>query len=258
MLDVHYMTAYRYVRLGMLPATQQGRAWVVRSDDLAAFVETPPSATERGDADWDVRLRSRMLEADSSGAWNVIEAALASGVTPIGAYEDLLVPALRSVGEMWAAGDIGVADEHAATQVGTRLVARLAPRMARRGRRRGTVIIGSTQSEMHGLALSMAADLFRHAHFDVIDLGINLPAESLAATAASTDDVIAVALSITSPGLEAELADSIAAIRGVSDVKVVVGGSGVSEVAALEAGADFYARSVGDAVVLFEEFRGEA
>ena len=37
-LDVHYMTAYRYVRLGMLPATQQGRSWVVRSDDLDSFM----------------------------------------------------------------------------------------------------------------------------------------------------------------------------------------------------------------------------
>jgi len=36
-LGVHYMTAYRYVRLGILPATQQGRSWVVRSDDLDAF-----------------------------------------------------------------------------------------------------------------------------------------------------------------------------------------------------------------------------
>jgi excisionase family DNA binding protein len=85
-LDVHYMTAYRYVRLGMLPATQQGRVWVVRSDDLADFVDAPPSTTERGDAEWDVRLLTRMLDADMSGAWSVIEAAMASGVTPTGAY----------------------------------------------------------------------------------------------------------------------------------------------------------------------------
>ena len=258
LLDVHYMTAYRYVRLGMLPATQQGRVWVVRSDDLADFVDTPPSATERGDAEWDDRLLARMLEADMSGAWSVIEAALASGVTPNGAYERILVPALRSVGDMWVAGDIGIADEHAASQIATRIVARLAPRMARRGRRRGTVVLGSTQTEDHGLALSIAADLFRHAQFDVVDLGINLPSESLGAAVASRKDVTVVALSVTNPGQEVEIARSIAAVREVSDVKVVVGGAGVSEEAALGAGADAYARTAQDAITRFEEFRQKA
>lgn len=257
-LDVHYMTAYRYVRLGMLPASQQGRVWVVKRDDLAAFAEAPPASTERGDAEWDERLLARMLEADMSGAWSVVEAALASGVTPSGAYERLLVPALRSVGDMWMAGDIGVADEHAASQIATRIVARLAPRMARRGRRRGTVVLGSTQTEDHGLALSIAADLFRNAQFDIVDLGINLPAESLAASVASRGDVMVVALSVTTPGQEVEIARSIAAVREVSDVKVVVGGGGTSEEEALKSGADAYARTAQDAVPLFEKFREKA
>ena len=258
LLDVHYMTAYRYVRLGMLPATQQGRRWVVRADDLAAFVDAPPASTERGDAEWDERLLARMLEADMSGAWSVIEAALASGTTPSAAYERLLVPALRSVGELWATGDIGVADEHAASQIATRIVARLAPRMARPGRKRGTVVLGSTQTETHGLALSIAADLFRNAQFDVVDLGTNLPAESLAASVASRDDVTVVALSVTAPGQEAEIARSIAAVREVSDVKVVVGGGGMSEEEALRAGADAYARTAQDGVAVFEGFRQNA
>jgi excisionase family DNA binding protein len=254
-LDVHYMTAYRYVRLGMLPATQQGRRWAVRREDLAAFSETPPASTERGDADWDERLLARMLEADVSGAWGVTEAALASGMTLTGAYEQLLVPALRRVGDLWVAGDISVADEHAASQVATRIVARLAPRMARPGRRRGTVVLGSTQTETHGLALSIAADLFRNAQFDVVDLGTNLPAESLAASVASRTDVTVVALSITNPGQGVEIARSIGAVRAVKDVKVVVGGGGISEEEALAAGADGYARTARDAIILFEEFR---
>ena len=258
LLDVHYMTAYRYVRLGMLPATQQGRRWVVRADDLAAFVDAPPASTERGDAEWDERLLARMLEADMSGAWSVVEAALASGTTPTGAYERLLVPALRSVGELWATGDIGVADEHAASQIAARVVARLAPRMTRPGRKRGTVVLGSTQTETHGLALSIAADLFRSAQFDVVDLGTNLPAESLAASVASRDDVTVVALSVTAPGQEAEIARSIAAVREVSDVKVVVGGGGTSEEEALRAGADAYARTAQDGVAVFEGFRQNA
>ena len=36
-LSVHYMTAYRYVREGRLPAIKEGRGWVVKSSDLNAF-----------------------------------------------------------------------------------------------------------------------------------------------------------------------------------------------------------------------------
>ena len=40
-LGVHYMTAYRYVRLGMLEATKRGRSWVVHREDLEAFRTSP-------------------------------------------------------------------------------------------------------------------------------------------------------------------------------------------------------------------------
>ena len=34
LLGVHYMTAYRYVRTGMLPAEKDGAEWRVRLTDL--------------------------------------------------------------------------------------------------------------------------------------------------------------------------------------------------------------------------------
>ena len=34
-LQVHYMTVYRYVRTGKLPATRVGSVWQVDPDDLA-------------------------------------------------------------------------------------------------------------------------------------------------------------------------------------------------------------------------------
>jgi len=37
MLDVHYMTAYRYVRLGLLPAHKAAGTWRVLLHDLRAF-----------------------------------------------------------------------------------------------------------------------------------------------------------------------------------------------------------------------------
>lgn len=211
--------------------------------------------TERGEAPWDERLLGRMLEGDVSGAWALTEAALASGITPTEAHEQLLVPALRKVGDMWEAGEIGVADEHAASQVAMRVVARLAPRMARRGARRGTVVLGATQTEQHSLASSIAADLFRGAQFNVVDLGVNLPPESLAASIDGRDDVLAVALSVTMTGQEAEIARSVAAVRAVSEATLIIGGAGTDEAGARAAGADAFARTAQDAIAILEDLR---
>ena len=43
-LGVHYMTVYRYVRLGMLPATKDGTVWRVDRNALREF-RTPQSGT---------------------------------------------------------------------------------------------------------------------------------------------------------------------------------------------------------------------
>ena len=46
-LGVHYMTAYRYVRTGRLPATRVGGQWVVDPRDLTALpAASPPGRTQ--------------------------------------------------------------------------------------------------------------------------------------------------------------------------------------------------------------------
>ena len=214
-LDVHYMTAYRYVRLGMLPARREGRSWRIRRDDLDEYLSKDEPRTRRGEADWGDRFFNRVLAADEAGAWGVVEAALSSGMTIPEAYPALLAPTMRRIGELWAAGELDVANEHAASEVVSRIVARLGPRLARRGVRRGTVVLGSTATELHSLPLAMATDLFRAAQFD-------------------------------------ELGKTLAAIRSVTDVPIVIGGGGVDEEVALELGADGWAQTGDEAVELVD------
>ena len=179
-LGVHYMTAYRYVRTGRLPARREGVQWMVDPAELARM--RPPERTTRGHgtvrSEGPAKLAARMVAGDEAGAWSVVEAALASGVDPADVYLDLLVPALEVVGEGWAAGELTVADEHRATAIALRLVGRLGPRFARRGRKRGTVVVGAPAGEQHGIPSAILADLLRGVGFEVLDMGANTPAAS--------------------------------------------------------------------------------
>ena len=252
-LDVHYMTAYRYIRLGILPARREGRSWRIRRDDLDAYMVKDEPRTQRGEADWGDRFFNRAIAADEAGAWGVVEAALSSGMSVPEAYPTLLSPTMHRIGELWAAGDLDIATEHAASEVVARIVARLGPRLARRGVRRGTVVLGSTATELHSLPLAMATDLFRAAQFDAVDLGAYLPPDSFAAFVAETDDLVAVGVGVTTPGQEDALSETLAAIRSVTDVPIVVGGGGVAEAAARELGAHGWAQTGEEAVAVVEE-----
>jgi excisionase family DNA binding protein len=253
-LGVHYMTVYRYVRLGQLPAVQEGRTWQVRVSDVDALLAGREKAPARGSVRWNTRFVNRLMAGDEAGAWSVVEAALASGMTPQGAYTDIIIPAMTTIGAKWEAGEIDVATEHAASQVTTRIVGRLGPQMRSRGVRRGTVVLGSTQTELHALPLSLVADLLRAARFEVLDLGANLPPEHFAREVGDADNVVAVAIGVTTPGQEAAIGESIAAIGEATGAPILLGGAGIDEDEALALGADGYARTGSEAVSLVESF----
>jgi trimethylamine corrinoid protein len=246
------MTAYRYVRLGMLPARREGRSWRIRRDDLDDYMAKDEPRTQRGEADWADRFFNRVLAADEAGAWGVVEAALASGMTVPEAYPTLLSPTMLRIGDSWPTGEIDIATEHAASEVVARIIARLGPRLARRGVRRGTVVLGSTATELHSLPLAMATDLFRASQFDAVDLGAYLPPDSFASFVAETEDLVAVGIGVTTRGQEDALSKTFAAIRNVTDVPIIIGGGGVDEATALELGADGWADTGEGAVELVE------
>ena len=150
-LGVHYMTAYRYVRTGRLPARRDGAQWFVDPRDLDRMQHQDQARPggRRAKADRTAILTARMIAGDEAGAWRVIDDALASGMDPAGVYLDLLAPVLRGVGAGWAAGTVTVAEEHRASAVALRLIGRLGPQFARRGRKRGMVIIGAPAGDQH-------------------------------------------------------------------------------------------------------------
>lgn len=248
-LGVHYMTAYRYVRLGVLPAVKVGGSWHVTRGDLEAFraggtAVAPVESTKRR-APWAARLESRLVAGDSSGAWGVVEAALAAGADLDEIYLDVITPAMRSIGARWAAGELDIAVEHRATGIAQRLIGRLGPRFARRGRTRGHVLIGSPAGERHSLPTSMLADLLRGEGWEVSDLGADMPTESFVSTAVNSPSLAAIGVSVSSPEGVAAAATLCAALReAVPGVAIVIGGNAVEgREHALALGATHYAGS---------------
>ncbi|MFH2073152.1 MAG: cobalamin-dependent protein [Actinomycetota bacterium] len=227
-LNVHYMTVYRYVRTGILPAVKQGAEWRVTAADLESLGTRPTAPATRGEANWSDRLKARMIAGDERGSWLVLEASMASGLAPERVYLDVLAPALREIGDAWHRGEGTIVEEHRASAVAHRLIGRLGTRFAARGRHRGRVVLGAPPGERHRLPISMVADMLRAAGFEVVDLGSDVPIESFVEAVRDTAPV-AVGVSVTGTNALAAAAAVAAAVRAESDTPILFGGWAVED-----------------------------
>ena len=254
-LGVHYMTVYRYVRHGRLAAVKSGTNWLISVEDLEAFAAVASCQAEPcrvRHTPWDERFEARLLAGDLGGSWQVVDASLAAGSDLDCIYTDVIAPALESIGRRWEAGEIGVAAEHRASAIAGRVVGRLSHRMVRRGQSRGTVAVGTSAVEQHGLPVVMVADLLRGAGFDSVDLGCNLPADCFADEISKLERLKAVVVTATTSGFDNEVRETVTAVRSKrNDVPIYVGGravTGADHAATLE--ADGYAPDAAGLVTL--------
>jgi excisionase family DNA binding protein len=252
-LGVHYMTVYRYVRIGRLPATKDGAEWRIRAADLASFTNEPKPG--RGGADWGSRLYQRLVNGDEAGSWNVIEAALASAHDATGVYTDVLGPAMRRIGAEWAEGSLDVAIEHRASAIASRLVGRLGARMRPRGRHKGTVVLGSPAGDRHSLPVAMVADVLRASGYEVTDLGADVPDESFEMAVSNSTGLVAVGIGVSVSKAIPAARRLIGRLRRAiaDDVLVLTGGAAIESAGAV--GSDFYAADAVEATEIISRER---
>jgi excisionase family DNA binding protein len=249
-LKVHYMTAYRYVRSGRLPAHQADGEWQVLVSDVEAFSAarkqrskpaTPAKRGSRAAADWVGRFETCLIAGDEVGAENLLDDALASGHDLFSLYLEVVSPALVSIGERWHRGELQIHEEHRASNIVARLFARVSARFAHRGPSRGTVVIGGPTGERHGLAITMVADLLRSRGWNVSDIGTDVPASAFAQAVNGVDQLRAVCIGVTLRESLTTARETVAAVKAVisHDVKVFAGGAAVdSDEVARSLGAD--------------------
>ncbi len=245
-LGVHYMTAYRYVRTGTLPARQSGARWMVEEADVESLrapnghPRAPRAARGAGSTRGRRQLMSRLVAGDEAGAWATVQNLLSAGAGAADIYVDVLAPALQMIGDAWEDGSLQVAGEHRASATATRLVGRLGPMFARRGRPRGTVVVGIVATDRHALPAAMLADMVRSDGFQVLDLGADTPVESFVESALEASRLMAVMVGATMRELRGGLADTVAALKAAEvGAPILVGGAAVPDAAAAASvGAD--------------------
>jgi len=227
-LGLHYMTIYKYVRSGKLAAQKNGGSWEISLTDLENFSEVKPAPSGRGNRALGKKsglFLQSILAGDQQGSWSIIQGALDVGVSVEDVICEVVVPALRSVGEEWASGRLEIFEEHRASTIVLSMLGRMQGLPQRRGRKRGTVLVACPPREAHGLPAAICAELIRTRGFSPINLGADTPIGSLVQAAIATDELVAIVLSTVSSTPQPVILDVVDNVnRALPNIPIMVGG----------------------------------
>ncbi|WP_296561330.1 corrinoid protein [uncultured Acetobacterium sp.] len=184
----------------------------------------------------------------------LVQEALDEGSAPAEVLQ-AMVESMGVVGDKFSAGEIFVPEMLIAAKAMSKGVEVLKPLMAGDGSTSlGTCVIGTVAGDLHDIGKNLVSMMIESAGFDMVDLGVDVPADTFVQAVKDNTNVKIVAcsglLTTTMPALKEAVATVKAAFP---DVKVIVGGAPVTPEYAAEVGADGYAPDAGSAAVKARE-----
>jgi corrinoid protein of di/trimethylamine methyltransferase len=198
-------------------------------------------------------LYEAILGGQAQAARSTTEEALAAGADPQEIVDRAMIPAMDEVGRRFENCEYFVPELLISARAMKAALGLLRPLLAGRGSKPvGRLAIGTVRGDLHDIGKSLVGAMLEGGGFEVVDLGVDVPAERFveAATAGGVSIVaLSALLTTTMPAMKAVVEGLTRA--GVRDkVRVMVGGAPVTQHYAAEVGADGYASTAAGAVTL--------
>ena len=176
---------------------------------------------------------------------------------PLEVVEQSLIPALDAVGVAYEQGKAFLPQLLAAAQAAQSVFTLVRQRMEERGSSvsRGRLILATVHGDIHDIGKNIVRTLLENYGWEIIDLGRDVPARTIADTAAETG-VRLVGLSALMTTTLPAMEETVRLLKALPDPpEVMVGGAVVTEQYAQHIGAH-YARDARAAAALVERLLG--
>jgi corrinoid protein of di/trimethylamine methyltransferase len=198
-------------------------------------------------------LYDAIVTGDRNSAVEFTRTALEAGVDPQQLVNEQMIPAMDEVGRRFESNEYFVPELLIAARAMKGALELIRPLLAQRGVEPiGRVVIGTVKGDQHDIGKGLVAAMLEGAGFDVVDLGVDVSAETFVAEARQTHaDIIAVSalLTTTMVGMKAiVLAVHDSGLK--EHCRVIVGGAPVTQQFADSIGADGYSSNAAGAVAL--------
>jgi corrinoid protein of di/trimethylamine methyltransferase len=207
------------------------------------------------------QMAQAVIEGDDEEAIALSKSALEQGIDPLEAINNGYTAGMDVVGELYASGEYFLPDLILGGEAMKAALAVLEPALKASGRARevlGTVVLGTVKGDIHEIGKSLVGSMLSANGFEVLDLGIDIDAGEFVAKAREHDaDIVALSALLTTTMLHQREVIEHLAEAGLRDrVKVMVGGSPVTQGWAAQIGADGFAEDAAGAVVVAKKLMG--
>ncbi|MEM2025763.1 MAG: corrinoid protein [Desulfurococcaceae archaeon] len=203
------------------------------------------------------RIKNCLVELNRECTISSVTEALKIGVTATEIALSSMSTAMGEIGQLYESGDYFIAELLEASSIFKEAMSILKPKLNEetsqyRQRVKAKVVIGTVRGDIHDIGKSLVATILEASGYEVIDLGVDVPAEKfLEACMKYEPEVLALSALLTTTAKYMKIIVEELVKHGLREkVKVIVGGAAVSEVFAKEVGADGWAPNAIEAVKL--------
>ena len=190
-----------------------------------------------------LELAAAVEKGKSKLVAGLVEEALAEGNAPIDVLNKGMIDAMSVVGEKFKNNEIFVPEMLVAARAMKKGVEVLKPHLGGDNAASiGKAVVGTVQGDLHDIGKNLVVLMIESAGFEVIDLGVDVPAEKFVEAAADPDvKIVGVSalLTTTMPAMKATVA-ALNEAANRANFKVMVGGAPITQEFADEIGADAY------------------
>jgi len=194
-------------------------------------------------------LADAVIKGDQATAVEITKQAIADNMPAKQILDEGLIAAMDIVGDRFSKNEIYIPEMLIAARAMKSATEILEPELVKAGVEPvGKFVVGTVVGDLHDIGKNLVAMMMKGAGFDVIDVGVDVSAESFVEKAKESGaQVIGLSalLTTTMPAMEA----TIKALKDAGiDAKIIIGGAPVTQTYADKIGADGYSADAASAV----------
>jgi len=207
------------------------------------------------------QMAQAVIDGEAEEAAALAHKALEQGVSPLEAINKGYSAGMDVVGELYSSGEYFLPDLIMGGEAMKAALAVLEPVLKAAGQSRkvlGIVVLGTVKGDIHEIGKSLVGSMLAAHGFEVFDLGIDVPSDEFVVKAREYNaDIVALSALLTTTMLHQREVIEHLSEAGMRDrVKVMVGGSPVTQVWAEQIGAEGFAEDAANAVVVAKRLMG--
>lgn len=198
------------------------------------------------------KLYEAVLKGNQKQITQITTDALEQGNEPQKLLNEILLPAINKVGDLFDQGKYFLPQLIASAEAMKLSIEYLEPLLleSHGGKEMPTIVIATVEGDIHDIGKNLVALMLKNHGFKVIDLGKDVTKETIIAAAIENNaKIIALSALMTTTMKEMRHVVTYAKEKSV-DAKIIIGGAVITQSYADEIGADGYSKDAADAVNL--------